>query len=217
MKNYYEKIKKSKKAHNPQFAINHFIEVPGMIAIIGPTGSGKSNTLMNLIDAFKGTFMRFVFCTMNFDCDPLYVQFQNKLDKKDDDLIEVHEGGDVPDVEDVEECPTMIVFDDLQGEKSANDMIAKYYKYGRKKGFTCVYLAQSYFDIPQFIRKQLKYLIIKRTNQVDELKRILSKYGLHQYEGRLASIYNECTEDFRHCMMIDLLRGKIYKDFNNEM
>jgi len=219
MKNYYESIKKD-KVHNPNYGKKHYFELPGMIAIIGPTGSGKSNTLMNLIDAFKGTFSKFVFCTMAFDCDPLYVSFRNRLAKMaekygcdESEFIQVFEGGEVPDVEDLDEEPTMVIFDDLQGEKKANETVAKYYKYGRKKGFTCVYLAQSYFDIPQFIRKQLKYLIIKRTNQVDELKRILAKYGLHQYEGRLATIYNNCTSDFKHCMLIDLLKSNIYRDF----
>jgi len=216
MKNFYEQITK-KKAHNPGYGKRHYFEVPAMITIIGPTGSGKSNTLMNLIDAFRGTFQKFVICCMDFECDDLYVAFRERLEKQGDDLIDVYEDANIPDVEDLEEVPTMIVFDDMQGEKTANDAIAKFYKYGRKKGMTCVYLAQSYFDIPRFIRKQLKYLIIKRTNQVDELKRILAKYGLHQYEGQLAEIYNRCTEDFTHCMTIDLMHGDIYRDFSEKI
>jgi len=132
-------------------------------------------------------------------------------------ILKLNKKGEVTDQDKVEGVPTLVIFDDLQGEILANQMIERYYKYGRKKNFTCVYLAQSYFDIPKFIRKQLKYLIIKRTNQVDELKRILAKYCLHQYTGRLAEIYNECTEDFTHCMTIDLIKGKIYKDFNIEV
>lgn len=220
MKNYYDKLDASNNEHNPNFGKKHFIQLPAMMTILGPTGSGKTNTLMNLIDSFKGTFSKFVFCVMNFDSDPLYVQFRERLEElaeKDgidvEDYIQVFEDAEVPDVEELEEVPTLIIFDDLIGEKKANDKVAKFYKYGRRKHFSCIYLAQSYFDIPPFIRKQLKYLIIKRTNQVDDLKRILSKYGLSQYKGRLADIYNYCTSDFKHCMMIDLLRGVIYRDF----
>jgi len=219
MKNYYTSIK-ADKVHNPNYGTKHFIELPFMAAITGFTGSGKSNTLMNLIDAFKGSFSKIVFCTMSFDCDPLYVKLRTRLEKvaeKDgvepEDYIQIFDGGTVPDVEELEDVPSLIIFDDLQGEKKANDQVSKFYKYGRKKGFSCVYLAQSYMDIPIFIRKQLKYLVIKRVNQIDDLKRILTRYGLSQYKGRLGDIYQECTSDFTTCMLMDLLRGKIYKNF----
>lgn len=223
LKNYYKSIK-ANQAHNPGYGTKHFIELPMMAAIVGFTGSGKTNTLMNLIDAFKGTFQKFVFCTMNFESDPLYVKFRDRMeklaDKYEEDLdsfIQVFDGGEVPEVEDIEEGPTLIVFDDLQGEKKSNEAAAKFYKYGRRKEFSCVYLGQSYMDIPIFIRKQLKYLIIKRVNQIDDLKRILTKYGLGQYKGRLGAIYDNCTADFTHCMMLDLLQCNIYKDFDKKI
>lgn len=224
MKNFYEQLKDDKKPHNPGYGKKHFIELPMMGAIIGFTGSGKTNTLMNLIDAFKGTFQKVVFCTMDFESDPLYVSFREKLHKlakkhklDEDAYIEVFDGAEVPDVEDLEEIPTLVVFDDLQGETKANEQVQRFYKYGRRKGFSCVYLGQTYIDIPKFIRRQLKYLFIKRINQVDDLKRILSRYGLSKYEGRLHEIYEDCTADFKHCMLIDLLHGVIYKDFNKKI
>ncbi len=220
MKNHYAKLKDKEKPHNPNYGKKHFIEVPFMSAIVGFTGSGKSNCLMNLIDAMKGTFQKFVFCTMSFDTDPLYVDLQARLQKlahkhklEDDAYIQVYDGGEVPDPEDLEAIPTLVVFDDLQGERKASEQASKFYKYGRKMGFSCVYLGQSYTDIPIFIRKQLKYLFIKRVNQIDDLKRILSRYGLGQYRGRLEEIYKYCTDDFKNVMLLDLLKSKIYRNF----
>jgi len=232
MKNHYNSLKDNKKPHNPNYGVKHFIELPMTASIVGFTGSGKTNTLMNIIDAFKGSFQKIIFCTMSFECDPLYVNLRERLEKlaekhglEPDAYIQVFDNGEVPDVDEIEEdIPTLIVFDDLQGEKKANDQVAKFYKYGRKKGFSSIYLAQSYIDIPIFIRKQLKYLFIKKVNQIDDLKRILSKYGLAAYRGRpttsrgcasnrLEEIYNHCTADFTHCMLLDLLRGYIYRDF----
>jgi len=219
MRNYYKGLK-GNDTHNPNFGIKHFIELPMIGAIVGFTGSGKSNTLMNLIDAMKGSFQKIVFCTMSFDCDPLYVKLRDRLQKlaekhklDEDAYIQVFDNGEVPEVDDLEEIPTLVIFDDLQGETKSNQQVSKFYKYGRKKGFSCMYLGQSYTDIPIFIRKQLKYLFIKRINQIDDLKRILSKYGLDRYKGRLEEIYHYCTDDFTHCMLLDLLRGHIYRDF----
>ncbi|NTW90403.1 MAG: hypothetical protein HGA35_00370 [Erysipelotrichaceae bacterium] len=212
MKNFYLDIK-SDKVHNPQYGKLHNFKVPFMMGLIGPTSCGKSNTLMNIIHSMKGTFQKIVFCVMNFDNDPLYRTFYDKMIKKYPEAIEYYEEANVPDIEEMEECPTLFIFDDLQNENAANQEVAKYYKYGRKKGFSCIYLGQTFIDIPIFIRRQFQYLIIKKVNEMDDLKRILNKYLKKDYMNRFEDIYKYCTSDFLHCMTIDFNKGKIYRNF----
>jgi len=82
------------------------------------------------------------------------------IDKLQDDIT-IFEGGAVPRLEDLpkneEQC---IIFDDLLGEKNANKQIEEFFKMGRKKGFTSIYLSQSYYKTPKFIRDNLTNVII---------------------------------------------------------
>ena len=50
------------KKHNPNFETQH-ISVPFRIGIIGASGSGKSNTVLNIIAQFSETFNRIIIFT----------------------------------------------------------------------------------------------------------------------------------------------------------
>ena len=63
MRNFYETIAKQEpqlltKVDNPNFGLHH-ISLPFRAVIVAPSGSGKTNMLLNLIELFsrgKGTF-----------------------------------------------------------------------------------------------------------------------------------------------------------------
>jgi ABC-type dipeptide/oligopeptide/nickel transport system ATPase component len=88
--NWYEKIPKEMldKAENPNFNV-HKLKVPFRMCVVAPSGSGKSNFLVNLIHLFsqgKGTFADITIITRNKD-EPLYNFLTSKCDQ-----IQVKEG-----------------------------------------------------------------------------------------------------------------------------
>ena len=82
--NWYEKIPKEMldDAENPNFHIHH-LKVPFRMCVVAPSGSGKSNFLVNLIHLFssgnKGTFSDITIITRNKD-EPLYKYLTSKCE-----------------------------------------------------------------------------------------------------------------------------------------
>lgn len=217
MQNHYQTLndKYKVKTFNPNLHRTHEIEIPARILIVGASGSGKTNNLMNLLKvAFNGTFTHIYLCAKNTD-EPLYRRMIDKLG----DNITVFEGGIVPRLEDLprneEQC---IIFDDLLSEKSAVPYIEEFFKMGRKKGFTSIYLSQSYYKTPKFIRDNLTHVIIKKITSNRELKAILNDYPLNDLTiEQLKEFYTKCVRKFEDVMMIDLLMGHVYYNFKKRI
>jgi len=88
--NYYEKMDKSLllEAENPNFEL-HRLKLPFRMCVVAPSGSGKTNFLVNLIHLFskgKGTFADITVITRNKD-EPLYTFLSGKSDQ-----IQIKEG-----------------------------------------------------------------------------------------------------------------------------
>jgi ABC-type lipoprotein export system ATPase subunit len=72
-RNFYEtEIVKSliKPVHNPNYDI-HKLAVPLIACVVGGTGSGKTNLLMNILEVMDKTFNKIIIFTMDRD-EPLY-------------------------------------------------------------------------------------------------------------------------------------------------
>jgi energy-coupling factor transporter ATP-binding protein EcfA2 len=213
MQNHYSSLhaKYKNKSYNPNKGKTHEFEIPARILIVGASGCGKTNNLMNLLKiAFNNTFSHIYLCVKNSD-EPLYQQMIDKLG----DNLTLYENGDVPRLQDLpkneESC---IIFDDLLNEKNANKEIEEFFKMGRKKGFTSIYLSQSYYKTPKFIRDNLTNVIIKKITSNRELKAILNDYPLGDLNiEQLKKMYTECVKKFENVMMIDLLKGHVYFNF----
>jgi hypothetical protein len=88
--NWYEKIPKEMldNTENPNYHLHH-LTVAFRIVCVAPSGTGKSNWLVNLIHLFssgKGTFSDITIITRNKD-EPLYKYLTSKCDQ-----IQVKEG-----------------------------------------------------------------------------------------------------------------------------
>jgi len=84
IENLYEKIPKEllDKVENPNFHI-HNLKLPFRMCIVAPSGSGKTNFLVNLLSMFsvgKGTFASINIITRNAD-EPLYKWVKGKSDQ----------------------------------------------------------------------------------------------------------------------------------------
>jgi len=208
--NYY-KLTKTPKVHNPNFKL-HGINVPFRMLIIGASGSGKTNWLLELIHRMSGTFKEIVICLRSKD-EPLYNYLESRIPEG---LLfyEVQDNSDIPDL-DTLEPQSLIVFDDLiSAGRDVQTKIAEYYIRARKKQVSCVYISQSYFAIPKIIRQQANYIILKKINSTKDLSLILKEFPIDIKLEDLKRIYLEASKGIEQFLLIDINKNEFRKNWS---
>lgn len=157
--NFYEIIPKKylDDVENPNFHL-HQIEIPFRMCVVAPSGSGKTNFVLNLIRVFsqgKGTFTDITIVTRNKD-EPLYNWLAGQSDN-----IKILEGmTNNPKLDDYDKKYNhLLIWDDLVLSKNL-DSVCEYYLRARKKNVSLLFLSQSYVDIPKMIRKNSTFLVL---------------------------------------------------------
>lgn len=215
--NFYENKKVKKfmpKSHNPEYK-HHLIKVPFRGIIIGSSGSGKSNMLLNLISIMKGTFNHIYIYTRAEE--PLYNYLQSQIE---DDMLTI--SYDLDDCRNFNEDnyygQSLVIFDDMCNEKNQR-CINELYIRGRKKNISLLYLTQSYYKVPKTIRLQCQYVFIIKVSGLRDLTMILSEYSLGATKEQLQKMYNYCCNqgEFGNFLLVDLnsTQDKTYR-FNWE-
>jgi len=206
-----------KEYHNPNYQL-HGIKIPFRMLIVGSSGSGKTNTLLELIKRMSDTFEQIIICCKS-KCEPLYDFLASKLP------IQFHENGDIPNINDFKDGnkQTLIIFDDLVLMKDQSK-IAEFYIRSRKYNISCIYLSQSYYKTPKVIRININYLILKKLPSTRDLKMVLNENSIvseHLLESggqmnlkELTAIYNDIISknkfDF---ILIDLDNSQMRHNF----
>jgi hypothetical protein len=193
--NMYEKMPKDliQKAHNPNKGEHHF-ELPFRAVIVAPSGSGKTNFLLNMIHLFSkgsGTFSSITIITKVAN-EPLY----NFLKLKSES-IRIEEGlSKTPRLEDFDKDENhLVVWDDLVLSKNL-EMVENYYIRARKFNVSCIFISQSYYAIPTMIRKNCNYMIILKLGSGQrEVKMICAELGGRMEKEQLMNMYEYATKD----------------------
>jgi len=191
--NFYEHIPKKyiDVVDNPNEKI-HNIKLPFRMCIVAPSGSGKTNFLLNLIKVFshgKGTFSDITIVTSNKD-EPLYNYLGGEFDQ-----IQIKEGMySTPKLDDLDKKYNhLVVWDDLVLTKDLKP-VENYYMRARKQNCSVVFLSQSYYDIPKFIRKNSNYLVLLNLGgSKREQTAILNEWASNLSREELTKIYEDAT------------------------
>jgi hypothetical protein len=202
--NWYKQIPKDMldEPENPNFD-KHHIKLPFRMVVSAPSGSGKSNFLVNLIYLFsqgaKGTFADITIITRNKD-EPLY----NYLTKKCDQ-IQIKEGlHNIPQLDKFDKkLNHLVCFDDLVLAKDQS-AIENFYIRARKLNCSVVYLSQSFFDIPKMIRKNCSYMVFLKIGGIREVKTILRDFSLNCSKEQLLGMYDFATKEKLSPFVIDI-------------
>jgi len=208
--NFYQYVGKQEKKINPNYDV-HNIDIPFRMLIAAPSGSGKTNALLNLIHHMDKTFHEIIICVKSAD-EPLYEMLINKLKN-----ITVFENGEVPSITDyskvdektkrlkrLDKKQRLIVFDDLITDRSANKLASEYYIKGRKVGFSMVYIGQSYYQIPKLIRDNVQYFLLGRNLLKKDLRMILSAFPTEYTLNEFTDLYNELTSEDLDVLLINI-------------
>ena len=176
--NFYSLLPKDKQKL-PLGYKSHFIDKNSRILMIGSSGTGKSNSLLNFIEKSSGEFKEIIICSFSTTDEPLY----NFLQQKIPEVQLINNVEEVPEVQsyddDEKKISKLIVFDDFVNlSKKEMKKLFDYAIASRKFGFTCVFISQSYTSVPKIISRNCNYLFIFRLNDKVSIKRIISNHSL---------------------------------------
>lgn len=212
--NYYEFIKKSDsdliiEPENPNIKL-HGIKIPSRGLIIAPSGTGKTNFLLHMLNCFnhgKGTFSSIqVICSSK--AEPIYEFIEKRCPN-----VKITEGIDtIPKLstENFDKKENhMIILDDLVLEKN-QERICKYYMACRKFNVTIFYLSQKYFTVPIFIRQNATLLFLFH---IGDSKKILSSMNLGLDIDTMMDVYKYAIKENMTPLRINITEKNIQKKF----
>jgi hypothetical protein len=191
--NFYDIIPKKylDDVKNPNENL-HNIKIPFRMCVVAPSGTGKTNFLLNLLKVFsqgQGTFADISIITRNKD-EPLYNYLSGEFDQ-----IQIKEGmHSTPKLDDMDKRDNhLVVWDDLVLSKNLNS-VEEYYMRARKKNCSVIFLSQSYVDIPKFIRKNSSYLVLLDLGgSKREQTFIMNEWSNDLEKEELKAIYNDAV------------------------
>jgi len=185
-KNFYNKLGPKygggKLTYANQNKLN--IEIPFRMLIVGSSGTGKTNTLLNIVDQMNCFHRFYIFCR-NLD-QPLYNYFIDKLKEvsssagvnEEDLFLASNTIDDLPEIDTFDKSVNnLVIIDDFVGDSTKNlKKIANFFIRSRTFNTSVVFITQSYFEVPKMIRINTDYILFKRTNDLNDLKLIIMKY-----------------------------------------
>ena len=182
---------------------------PYRILIVGGSGSGKTNALLNLINNQP-------------DIDKIYLYAKDTYEKKYQYLINKHEkvglnhfndpkafmeySNDMQDVyKNIEDYnPTkkrkiLIVFDemiaDIINDNKLNPVVTELFIRGRKLNTAIVFITQSYFKVPKDVKLNSTHFFIKKIPNKRELQQIVLNHSSDIDFKEFMNIFKKCTTE----------------------
>lgn len=147
---------------------DNLLPQPLRCLIVGSSGCGKTNLLLNLIYNHNGVLFKNLYVFSKSIEQPAYIELRKKymdVEKKLNKTI-AYFYNNCDDIPPLEECRknSLVVFDDCLMEKQ--DVIKDYFIRGRHRKLSCVYLSQSYGRVDmQVIRNNLNLLCVFKQNK----------------------------------------------------
>ena len=182
---------------------------PYRILIIGGSGSGKTNALLNLINNQP-------------DIDKIYLYEKDSYEKKYQYLINKREkvgrnhfndpkafmeySNDMQDVykniEDynpIKKRKVIIIFDDMIADMISNNklnpIVTELFIRGRKFHISIVFITQSYFKVPKDVRLNSTHFFIMKIPNKRELQQIALNHSSDIDFKDFMNIYNKSTKE----------------------
>ena len=177
--------------------------------VCGPTGSGKTNTLLHIIYKLL-YFDKIYLYAKNLEqskYQKLMKVFQPISDEAGYDVIEASNDKIIP-VNDLDsENQKLIIFDDYVCEKNQKQLV-DYFIRGRHKNCCVIYLSQSYYKTPKDIRLNCSHFAIYEFPSNNEKSLICRE------NNESKQLYEKATGDPYSFIYIDKPRKFTTMNFN---
>ena len=206
MINFDEYTNKNKIEHNSNYP--YIPDHPYRILIIGGSGSGKTNPLLNLInnqpdinkiylyakDPYKDKYQFLIKKRENiglkhFNDPKAFIEYSNNMHDVYKNIDHYN-----PD----KENKILIVFDDtipdMIDNKKLNSIITELFIRSKKQNISLVFITQSYFKVPKDVRLNTTHFFIMKISNKRELQQIALNHSSDINTKDFINIYNECTD-----------------------
>ena len=193
--------------HNPKWP--YIPDHPYRILIIGSSGSGKTNTLLKLINNQPDIDKIYLYAK-----DPYEKKYQYLINKREevgldhfnDSKTFIEYSNDMRDVyKNVEdynlgrEHKILIVFDDMIADminnKKLNPIITELFIRGRKLNISIVFIMQSYFKVPKDVRLNSTHFFTMKIPNKRELQQIALNHSSDIDFKDFMNIHKKCTAE----------------------
>ena len=193
MINFDDYANENKTQHNSKWS--YIPDHPYRILIIGGSGSGKTNTLLNLINNQPGVDKIYLYAK-----DPYEAKYQFLIDKREsirlkyfndpkafteysNDIQDLYKNIDDYNID--KECKILIGFDnmitDMINNKKLNSIVTELLIRGRKLNISLVFITQSFFKVSKDVRLNSTHFFIMKILNKRELQQIALNYSSEMY------------------------------------
>ena len=207
----------NKTEHNKNWP--YIPDHPQRILIIGSSGSGKTNLLLNLIENQPDIDKIYLYAK-----DPYESKYQYLINKREsvginhfndpkasidysNDMHDFYKNND--DYNHDKENKRLIVFDDMIADfirnKKLNSIVTELFIKGRKLNISLVFITQSYFKVPKDVRLNTSHFFIAKISNKRELQQIAINHSLDINTKDFANIYRKYTDEPYSFLVIDTM------------
>ena len=215
MINFDEYTIENKKEHNLNWS--YIPDHPYRILIIGGSGTGKTNALLNLINNQQGIDKIYLYAK-----DPYEDKYQYLINKREsvrlkhfndpktfieysNDMHDVYKNIDNYNLN--KENKILIVFDDMIADminnKKLNSIVTKLFIRCKKLNISLVFISQSYFKVPKDVRNNNTHFFIMKIPNKRKLMQITINHSSDINTKDFIEIYRKCTNKPYSFLVID--------------
>ena len=181
---------------------------PYRILIIGGSGSGKTNALLNLINNQPEIDKIYLYAK-----DPYKKKYQYLINKREKvglnhfnpkAFIEYSNGmqdvyKNIEDYNPITKRKVLIIFDDMIADminnNKLNPIVTELFIRGRKLNISIVFITQSYFKVPKDVRLNSTHFFIMKIPNKRELQQIALNHSSDIDFKDFMNIYKKCTTE----------------------
>ena len=182
---------------------------PYRILIIGGSGSGKTNALLNLINNQPDIDKTYLYAK-----DPYEKKYQYLINKRQkvgldnfnepkafmeysNDMKDVYKN--IEDYNPIKKRKVLIVFDDMIADminnNKLNPIVTELFIRGRKVHISIVFITLSYIKVPKHVRLNSTHFFIMKIPNKRELQRIALNHSSDIDVKDFMEIYKKCTTE----------------------
>eukprot|EP00117_Sycon_ciliatum_P029550 scpid35373/ scgid23499/ len=189
--------------HKEKPTKHHYLLPDCHYMMIGQTGCGKTNTLCNMLLQSWLNCDKVILYTINPQ-QPKYQLLDGFYNGISPGNLIIEQPDKVCPVEDLDDQENkVIIFDDIKIDKKNMTKVMEYFSLSRNKKCNCIYLCQSYYDVPKYIRRNTKCFLLYKGLDNRDVQCLAHDHSKNLKKTEFAEAYEMATEKPHSFFMLD--------------